>query len=226
MTCGGHNTKWNNSLIGKKYSYLTILGLSSKKWKSCRDIFVICKCICGKIIEPRFYDLRKERQKSCGCQQIRHITHGLSDTKLYSVWKSMKERCNNPNNKSYKYYGGRGITICSKWNDFLTFRFQMRKKYFDAKKKYKKEPISIERVYNNGNYCYENCIFTTMKEQSKNKRNIYPIKATNRQTGEEVYEKTKTDLAKKINLTHYMINQIILKKKSSIWIIRPLLKSK
>ena len=45
--------------------------------------------------------------------------HGGKGTKLYSVWQSMKQRIFNPNSKDYKYYGGRGITICLEWTDKL-----------------------------------------------------------------------------------------------------------
>jgi hypothetical protein len=221
--------KWNDSYIGKQFGYLTILGLSSKRGNS-GEIKVICQCICGKIIEPNFYFLRTEKQIDCGCvsRSIAAKTHGYSKTKLYWVWCSMKYRCINPKHKSYKDYGGRGITVCNEWlNDFLIFRFQMRKKYLNAKSKYKGKQITIERIDNNKGYYYHNCTFIPKELQAKNRRNVHPIKAIHRKTGEEVYGKNKTELAKKINISDSFICSILHNRyKSKKWIIRPILTSK
>jgi len=217
----GRPSKWNESYIGKKYGYLTIIGLSPNKSVS-GDVRVICKCQCGKIVEPNFYYLRKRNQKSCGCERDHQITHNQSNTKLYRTWTNIKFRCNNPDHISYKYYGGRGIKICPEWDDFLIFRFQMRKKLFDAKKKYKNELLTIERINNNKGYYYENCIFIPRKLQNKHRRSVYPVKAVNRKTGEEVYAKTQRELAKKIKLSVPFVNYVILKKsRSKEWIINP-----
>lgn len=215
-------TKWNESYIGTKFGHLTVLGKSNKKGIN-REIKVICRCQCGKIIEPPFCLLRTGKQKSCRCK-YRHKQQGYSKTKLYNIWYNIIQRCTDPKNKNYKHYGGRGITVCPEWNDFLTFRFQMRKKLIDAKKKYKNEFLTIERINNNKGYYYKNCTFIPLRLQAKNRRSVYPIKAVNRITGEEVYGENQTDLAKKINLTQAMVSIVILKKyRSRKWIMRPLL---
>ena len=220
----GRKSKWNESYIGKQYRYLTIIGLSSKKANH-GEIKVICQCVCGKIIEPIFHYLIKRKQASCGCKNPRTKDQGkhfLSNTKLYNTWNLMKYRCNNIKNKSYEDYGGRGIKVCPEWNDFLTFRFQMRKKLIDAKKKYPKEVLSIERIDNDGNYCYDNCAFIPRRLQSKNRRCVKPCKAINRKTGEEVYGKNQLELANKINVSRAMVNHCILGKNiSRKWIIKP-----
>ena len=155
----------------------------------------------------------------------KRFKHGYCYTKLYTTWTGIKKRCNDSNNKSYKNYGGRGITVCPEWNDFLIFRFQMRKKYLDAKNKYKEKLISIERIDNDKGYYYENCIFIPFGLQSKNRRCVYPVKAINRQTGKGVYAENQRELAKKINISKDMINLSVKNKtKLSKWIIRPLLK--
>jgi len=215
---------YNDSYIGKKYNHLTIIGLSSNKAND-GHIKVICKCICGKTIEPRFYYVRKKIQKSCGCMGKPRLTHGYSKTKLYKCYNDMIHRCKFPNDKSYKNYGGRGITVCKEWSeDFLTFRFQMRKKYLNAKRKYKGERITIERIDNNKGYYYHNCTFIPRRLQIKNRRNTIPCKAINRKTGKEVYAENQTELAKKINVPMGSLNCWFLKKRrSSKWIIRPLL---
>ncbi|WML26308.1 hypothetical protein [Neobacillus sp. OS1-33] len=72
--------------------------------------------------------------------------HGLSNTRLHSIWRKMKDRCNNPRASNYMNYGGRGIMVCDEWNqDFMTFyEWAIGKGYEDH--------LSIERDNVNGNY--------------------------------------------------------------------------
>jgi hypothetical protein len=96
--------------------------------------------------------------------------HGLSRTKIYNIYRGMRSRCYNKNEKAYKYYGGRGITICDEWlNDFMTF-------YNWAIHKYKKG-LQIDRINNDGNYEPKNCRFTTSLVNVNNSR---LIKANNK----------------------------------------------
>jgi hypothetical protein len=88
---------------------------------------------------------------------------GLSRTRLYRIWNDMKTRCYNNNCKYYKDYGGRGITICNEWFDFLIFREWALKNGYNDK-------LEIDRINVNGNYCPENCRFVTDKEQTINRR--------------------------------------------------------
>jgi hypothetical protein len=90
----------------------------------------------------------------------------MHNSSEYSSWESMKQRCLNPNNKHYKNYGARGITICEKWLKFEGFFEDMGFKPF--------EKASIDRIEVNGNYCKENCKWSNRYTQDRNKRtNIY-----------------------------------------------------
>lgn len=88
--------------------------------------------------------------------------HGQSKTPEYKVWSDIKSRCLNPNNKEYHCYGGRGITVCSRWrNDFVNFISDMGKR-----------PVgyTLERVEVNGNYSPSNCKWVPSNQQPWNKQ--------------------------------------------------------
>ena len=130
----------------------------------------IYKCgFCGTEFKARTSYVKFGKTKSCGCYNKRrasetHKTHGLTETRLYRVWLNMKDRVFNIKHKQYNDYGGRGITICDEWkNDFMSFyNWAMSNVYSDD--------LSIDRIDNNGNYCPENCRWTTPTLQMRNQR--------------------------------------------------------
>ena len=95
-------------------------------------------------------------------------THGLSDSVLYNRWEHMKDRCYNPNDKRYKDYGGRGITICDEWlNNFESFYEWSINNGFE-------EHLSIDRIDVNSNYEPSNCRWADIETQCNNRRsNVY-----------------------------------------------------
>jgi hypothetical protein len=89
--------------------------------------------------------------------------HGESRSKLYHVWSSMRDRCTNPNCKAYRYYGGRGITVCERWlNSFAAFQEDVGKRL---------DGMTLDRINSNGNYEPNNVRWATMKTQQQNRRN-------------------------------------------------------
>lgn len=88
--------------------------------------------------------------------------HGQSRTRFHHKWRSIIDRCENPNCMAYHRYGGRGITVCDEWrNDFLAFqRWAMATGYRNG--------LTIERRNNNGNYEPSNCIWIPMSKQARN----------------------------------------------------------
>lgn len=156
------------------------------------------KCDCGKDVTTNSNNVRSGRIKSCGCwQKERLITHGKSNTKLFSVWSRMRERCTNENRRDFHRYGGRGITVCDEWrNDFQAFYdWAMANGYDDN--------LTIDRLDNDGNYCPNNCRWATQKEQANNRStNIFITYNGNTLTVTQWAEKTGVlcdTLSKRLN---------------------------
>jgi hypothetical protein len=155
------------NLLNIRFGRLLVLSECPERKKDNRVMWC-CLCDCGKVVNIRSVDLIRKKTKSCGCLSKETATkHGASVNKkrikLYRVWTSMRARCSNKNLKIYKHYGGRGISICDEFNDFIFFEKWANNNGY-------KEGLTIDRIDNNGNYCEKNCRWVTQKINSINRR--------------------------------------------------------
>ena len=167
-------TKYKD-LTGMKFGRLTVMRLDRERTK--RKTYWFCECECGNIKSVRSDSLQCGAILSCGCLKkeqdrvnlTKNHSHKMSGTRLYETWCGMKRRCNNPNDKRYDRYGGRGISVCEEWeSSFETF---MKWAYSNGYK----DNLLIDRINNDGNYEPSNCRWTDNKTQCNNRRSNIPI---------------------------------------------------
>lgn len=157
-------------LSGQQFGYLTVLYRNPENPENSKRQRTkwICKCICGNVKSYDASNLKRKNTLSCGCMKntVKHKTHGMSNTKIYKLWVSMKRRCYNPNMPHYEYYGGKGIRVCDEWKEnFQSFyEWSIKNGYKDG--------LSIDRIDNSKDYSPENCRWVTLEEQAKNKTNL------------------------------------------------------
>ena len=162
-------------LVGEKFGLLTVVSRAeNNKWNKARWN---CVCECGNTTTVLSNYLRLGETKSCGCSTKLFVSesntkHGHAKRhqkeRLFNVWITMRSRCNNKHDHTYKYYGGRGIKVCQEWSDYQVFRsWALANGYDDGAPR---GQCTIDRIDVNGNYEPSNCRWVDMVEQRKNQR--------------------------------------------------------
>lgn len=163
-------------LTGHRFGKLTVIKLDKERTK--RKSYWICRCDCGNVKSIRGDTLIVIN--SCGCikkeQDIKNLgikrNHNMTHHRLFPVWNSMMNRCNNPKSRAYKDYGGRGIQVCDEWKYVENFiKWAENNGYIEG--------YTIERIDVNGNYCPDNCCWIPANQQTWNTRKTVYIQIEN-----------------------------------------------
>lgn len=131
--------------------------------------YALCRCKCGAIKDVGVDKLRTGRSTCCkDCaatspKRVTSVTHGMSKTSEFSAWRSMIQRCHNPNSQQFYRYGGRGIYVCQEWLDCF-------EEFFEDMGKKPSSRHSLDRIDNNKGYEKGNCRWALPVEQSANRR--------------------------------------------------------
>lgn len=156
--------------VGKTFERLTVISRADNDRHGNSRWLCRCQCGCEKIV--RGSHQVSGNTQSCGCLDREMVIamnykHGMWKTRLYNIWKKMKDRCYNPNANNYRYYGGKGVKVCEEWHSFQPFyEWAMANGYADN--------LSIDRISGFGNYEPNNCRWATVKEQNNNtSKNVY-----------------------------------------------------
>jgi hypothetical protein len=160
-------------LLGLRFGRLLVI--SREKTHRNGSYYWLCACDCGKQKTINGSSLKDGSTKSCGCFRDENagtynIRHGQYRSLTHSTWRSMRNRCLNPKNPSYKWYGARGITVCERWAKFENFLADMGERPLGP------TYFSLDRINNNGNYEPGNCRWATDLQQRANRRPVDPAK--------------------------------------------------
>jgi hypothetical protein len=178
---------------GQRFGRLVATGLRERR--NDNDHIWSFRCDCGVEVDRKIRLVRSGRTSSCGCvfrekMAARNTKHGQSGTKTYRVWKNMRARCGSETDSDYHLYGGRGIKVCERWQDYLAFVEDMGEC---------PPGKSLDRVDVNAGYSPDNCRWATAKEQAGNKRTTRRVEALGQ-------TKIITEWARELGVSHRLID--------------------
>jgi superfamily II DNA or RNA helicase len=162
-----YGDKESENIIGNKFGRWTVIEFA---YRNNYLVYYKCRCECGTIRVVNMDNLKSGKTYSCGCYNRERASetkkeHGMRSSRVYIVWSRIKSLCYNTNNKSYKNYGGKGITVCDEWaNNFESF-------FTWAQENEYKDTLCLTRIDKSKGYSPENCRFASRAEAMKGKSN-------------------------------------------------------
>jgi hypothetical protein len=158
------------NLVGQKFSRLTVIDYAPSNNKA--QTRFKCLCDCGNEHIAMGTLLKRGAVKSCGCLLVetgrmiglQSKVHGMLNTTTYRIWSNMKERCRNPSQRAYRWYGAKGVTVCERWLTFSNFLADMGERPHDK---------TLDRINPFGNYEPNNCRWADEATQKSNTRKQY-----------------------------------------------------
>jgi len=201
------------NLVGKTFTRLTVIERQGSHKRG--GALWLCQCECGNLTTLVTKLLTSGHTQSCGCLKSdaarkRMTRHGHTSwkrgaTKEYSTWLNMLKRCRDAKSTYYYCYGGRGITVCKRWEIFENFYADMGDKPPGS---------TIERIDNDGNYEPGNCRWATQAEQSMNRRVTVYLELNGLRL-------TMVEWAKKLQMKYGTLNMRHFRGLSTKEILRP-----
>ena len=143
---------------GQRFGKLTVIKQAGRN--TLKKVLWECLCDCGNKINVVAGSLVTGNTESCGCV-IPNFKHGGVGKGSYNTWRAMIRRCNNPEDKDYPRYGGKGVSVCQEWLDYLTFAKFMGEPQGDE---------TLDRINVYGNYESNNCRWAGVQTQNRNTR--------------------------------------------------------
>lgn len=189
-------------LTGQRFGKLLVISRDMTPHKS-KDTRWRCICDCGNHSSPRAADLKDKKAVTCGCGRLEKvIKHKLSHSATYKSWGAMLGRCLNPNNTTYKLYGGAGIVVCDRWNtgnggSFLNFLEDMGER---------PEGKTLNRTHGNKVYSKETCEWATLSiqafDQKLSSNNTSGVTGVNWKSNQNTWRAMITFQGEQIHLGH------------------------
>jgi hypothetical protein len=162
-------------IIGKKFNKLLIIAIQDRTMAG--QLRCLCLCDCGNKKIIQLAHIKNGHTKSCGCtwrnkMKEVHTKHGLckrnNENRFHRIWRAMKRRCSNPADKAFRYYGGNGIKVCERWNDFVNFLKDLHVAYLAHVHDFGEHQTTIERIDSKKGYEPNNVRWATWTEQHRN----------------------------------------------------------